>query len=102
MLTMMEELEDEHPLSNAQYTSLPGAFGFRGRSGRVLKVARPGRGWGKYIHWMRKDVAELKRLAAKSAPVSSMARRLNRSARAIRSRASREGISLTDRVDTQS
>ncbi|PSJ58484.1 hypothetical protein [Pseudaminobacter soli (ex Li et al. 2025)] len=97
MLTISEEFEGERPFSDSDSSALPAALRFASRPSRVSKATGEGRRWGKYIHWSRKDVAELKRLAEEDMPTPAIARRFNRSARAVRSRAAREGISLAGR-----
>ncbi|MDH6229894.1 hypothetical protein M2281_000466 [Mesorhizobium soli] len=97
MLTISEEFEGERPYSDPASTALPAALRLASRPSRASKATGEGRRWGKYIHWSRKDVAELKRLAEDNMSAPSIARRFNRSARAIRSRAAREGVSLAVR-----
>ncbi|MEI5681701.1 MULTISPECIES: hypothetical protein [unclassified Mesorhizobium] len=49
---------------------------------------------GRYKHWSKDDINLLKRLARKNESVALIARRLNRTVGAVRTRASAEGISL--------
>ncbi len=49
---------------------------------------------GRYKHWSKDDINLLRRLARKNESVALIARRLNRTVGAVRTRASAEGISL--------
>lgn len=52
---------------------------------------------GRYKHWSKEDIAQLRRMAGKHASVTAIARRFNRSVGAIRTRAYAEGISLAQK-----
>lgn len=71
------------------------------REGRPMQaplVGGSGRRQGRYKYWTKDEIEDLKRLAEQHVRVTALARRFNRSVGAVRARASKEGISLTEKA----
>lgn len=65
-------------------------------------VGGSGRRQGRYKYWTKDEIEDLKRLAEQHVRVTALARRFNRSVGAVRARASKEGISLTEKTPEKS
>jgi hypothetical protein len=72
------------------------------RAGKPLHsgfVGGSGRRQGRYKYWTKDEIEELKHLAERHVRVTALARHFNRSVGAVRARACKEGISLTEKSD---
>lgn len=58
-----------------------------------------GRRQGRYKYWTKDEIEDLRHLAKQHVRVTALARHFNRSVGAVRARASKEGISLTQKAD---
>jgi hypothetical protein len=73
----------------------------KAREGKPLQGAvagGSGRRQGRYKYWTKDEIEDLKRLAEQHVRVTALARHFNRSVGAVRARASKEGISLTEKT----
>lgn len=61
-----------------------------------------GRRQGRYKYWTKDEIEDLKRLAQQHVRATALARHFNRSVGAVRARASKEGISLTEKAPEKS
>lgn len=75
------------------------------RDGKAMQsplVGGAGRRQGRYKYWTKDEIEDLKRLAEQHVRVTALARRFNRSVGAVRARACKEGISLTEKTPEKS